>query len=69
MRINIQNLSLLQEESLDTGDEALLNISVAINLYEVHSYRIQLLLYTIHCKHQGLILSNAFHCNLLFTPC
>ena len=38
MDINIQNRSLLQEESLDTGDEAPLNVSVAVDPYETHQY-------------------------------
>ena len=60
-------MSLLQEESLDMGDEALLHVLVAVNLYETHSYGISLVLYNLRCKHQGFrVLSDAFRCDLSF---
>ena len=37
MDITIQNLSSPQEESFDMGDEAPLDVSVAVDLYETYS--------------------------------
>ena len=49
------------------GDEALLHVLVAVNLYETHSYGISLVLYNLRCKHQGFrVLSDAFRCDLSF---
>ena len=51
------------------GDEAPLDISVAIDPYETHSYVIPLVLYNLHRKYQGLrVLSDAFRCDLSVTP-
>ena len=40
MDINIQNLSSPQEESFDMGDEAPLDVSVAVDPYKAYSYGI-----------------------------
>ena len=51
------------------GDEAPLDMSVAVDPYETHSYRIPLIVYNLHCKYQGIrVLSDVFCRDLSFTP-
>ena len=40
MDLNIQNPSLLQEESFDMGDEAPADVSVAVDPYKPYSHGI-----------------------------
>ena len=47
----IYKVKFYHKKTLDMGDEAPLDLSVAVNPYKTHSDGILLVLYSLYCKH------------------